>query len=169
MLLWWRVTWEFFYIFNSTWVTTSKCVLVVIDTVDGEDNLEEKTREAADIRMCHFGWNCLQLGRDMLWWLGWHLSFYTFIMSDNIKKMCFGGRRHSGRQGLTIMRRPLRSVISWFLQLESSLLVSFSSFSTLGRASISPLSTFDVIYLGVVCDTHWSGQTFKCNHHWRTF
>ena len=32
-------------------------VLVVIDTVDGEDNLEEKTREVADMfdRMCHFG------------------------------------------------------------------------------------------------------------------
>ena len=33
------------------------CELVVIDTVDGEDNLEEKTREVADMfdRMCHFG------------------------------------------------------------------------------------------------------------------
>ena len=28
---------------------------VVIDTVDGEDNLEEKTREVADIRMYLFG------------------------------------------------------------------------------------------------------------------
>ena len=41
--------------------------LVVDDTVDGKDNLDKKTREVADIRMYHFGWNFLQLGCDMLW------------------------------------------------------------------------------------------------------
>ena len=46
---------EIFYVLNSTWLTTSTCELVVIDTVDGEDNLEEKAREVADIRMYHFG------------------------------------------------------------------------------------------------------------------
>ena len=36
----------------STYVTTlSTCELVVDNTVDGEDNLEEKTRGVADIRM----------------------------------------------------------------------------------------------------------------------
>ena len=38
---------------------------MVDDTVDGKDNLEEETREDAEIRMCHLGWNFLQLGRDI--------------------------------------------------------------------------------------------------------
>ena len=47
--------------------TFYSCGLVVEVTVDSKDNEAEKTREVADIRMCQFGWNCLQLGRDMLW------------------------------------------------------------------------------------------------------
>ena len=35
--------------------------------MDGKDNLEENTREVADIQMYHFGWNFLQLGSDVLW------------------------------------------------------------------------------------------------------
>ena len=40
---------------------------MVKGTVVGKDNKEEKTREIADIRMYHFGWNFFQLGSDMLW------------------------------------------------------------------------------------------------------
>ena len=38
----------------------------VDDIVDGKDNSEEMTREVADIRMYHFGWNFLQLACDTL-------------------------------------------------------------------------------------------------------
>ena len=41
--------------------------MVVNGTVDGKDNKEEKTREVADIKMYHCGWNFLQLGHDVLW------------------------------------------------------------------------------------------------------
>ena len=65
MLWWWWLTWEFFIL--STCLTTfSTCKLVVDDTVDGKNKLEEMTREVADIRMYHFDKNFLQLGRDML-------------------------------------------------------------------------------------------------------
>ena len=67
--------------------------------VYGKDNLEEKTRDIADIRMCHLGSNFLQLGRDMLCWLWLTFKFYTFNMSENIKEMLFGGQWHSGWQG----------------------------------------------------------------------
>ena len=40
---------------------------MVDDTMDGKDNLEEKTREVADIQMYNFGWNFLQLGSEMMW------------------------------------------------------------------------------------------------------
>ena len=33
------------------------CGLVVDDTVNGKDNMEEKTSEVADIRRYHFNWN----------------------------------------------------------------------------------------------------------------
>ena len=49
------------------------CKLVVDDTVDGKDNLDKKTREVADIRMYHFGWNFLQL----LW--GWWFLLSTCL------------------------------------------------------------------------------------------
>ena len=52
----------------STCVTTlSTCELVVDNTLDGEDNLSEKTREVVDIRLQHFDWNSLQLSSDMIW------------------------------------------------------------------------------------------------------
>ena len=47
--------------------TLSKCELVANVTVDGMDNKEGKSREVANIRMYHFGWNFFQLGCDMLW------------------------------------------------------------------------------------------------------
>ena len=48
---------------------------MVDSTVDSKDNKEEKTREVADIRNLYFN------------------------MSENIKKIWFGGWRHSGGQG----------------------------------------------------------------------
>ena len=44
------------------------CGLVVDDTVHGEDNLEEKTREDADIRMFYLvlRFEFVHQGRDML-------------------------------------------------------------------------------------------------------
>ena len=41
--------------------------LVVDNTVDGKDNMEEKTSEVADFRRYHFSWNYLQPGSDMQW------------------------------------------------------------------------------------------------------
>ena len=41
--------------------------MVVYDSVDGKDNLEEKTREVADRMMYHFDYIFLQLVFDMLW------------------------------------------------------------------------------------------------------
>ena len=50
----------------SSGVTTiSTCELVDKDTVDGRDNLKEKTREVTDIRIHRFAWNFLQQGCDM--------------------------------------------------------------------------------------------------------
>ena len=52
----------------STYLTTLDTGgLEVNDTVDSKDNKEEKTREVADIKMYHCGWNFLQLGHDVLW------------------------------------------------------------------------------------------------------
>ena len=41
--------------------------MVVYDSVDGKDNLEEKTREVADRMMYNFDCIFLQLVFDMLW------------------------------------------------------------------------------------------------------
>ena len=54
-----------FFILSTCLTILSICELVVDDTVDSKDNLEEKTREDAEIRMHHLGWNFLQLGRDI--------------------------------------------------------------------------------------------------------
>ena len=56
----------FFYTFNISDQTLSTNELEVIDTVKGRENLEEKTREVADIQMYHISHNFLQLGRDMV-------------------------------------------------------------------------------------------------------
>ena len=56
-----------FFILSTFLKTISTCELVVDDTMDGKDNLEEKTVVVADTRMYHFGRNFLQLGHDMLW------------------------------------------------------------------------------------------------------
>ena len=62
----------------STWE------LVVDNTMDGKDNLEEKTREVADIQMYHYGWNFLQLGSEMLCWRWLTSFFFTFSQCDNL-------------------------------------------------------------------------------------
>ena len=59
----------------------------------GEDNLEEKTREDADNRMCYLGLNLFN-NDD-----GWPEIFYVFNMSDCIKYMRVGARQHRARRG----------------------------------------------------------------------
>ena len=55
-------------LFNWKHVWQCTCELVVDNTVDGKDNMEEKTSEVADFRRYHFSWNYLQPGSDMQWW-----------------------------------------------------------------------------------------------------
>ena len=60
----------FLYFKHVSCLTTNE--LVVDGIVVVKDNKGEKTREVADIRMYHFGWNFFKhVGRDMLqwWWL----------------------------------------------------------------------------------------------------
>ena len=81
---WWCWSaWEFFNVFNisdqiSTWE------LEVDNTVHGEDNLEEKTREDADIRIYHISWRLF----DRTWYAVMMLVdmrvFNVFNMSDQI-------------------------------------------------------------------------------------
>ena len=78
--LWW-LTWDFFFIILTRLTTLSTYELVVDDTVDGKDNLEEKAREVVDIRM-YFGWNFLQLGCNLLSW--WWLISVFFIYSTSV-------------------------------------------------------------------------------------
>ena len=66
----------------TCWTTLRTWKLVVNDTVDGKDNLEEKTREVSKIRMYHLSWVFPHLGCDMLWWC-WLTSIFSHI-SDNI-------------------------------------------------------------------------------------
>ena len=66
----------------TCWTTLGTWKLVVNDTVDGKDNLEEKTREVSKIRMYHLSWVFPHLGCDMLWWW-WLTSIFSHI-SDNI-------------------------------------------------------------------------------------
>ena len=47
MQWWWWLTWKFF-ILPTCLITFKSRVLMVNDTLDGKDNLEEKTREVAD-------------------------------------------------------------------------------------------------------------------------
>ena len=59
---------------------------MVDGTVDSEDNKEEKTREAADIKMYHNSWNFRSLGCDIVSCCGFsglYQSFSTFNMSDH--------------------------------------------------------------------------------------
>ena len=70
------------YISLTCWTTLRTWKLVVNDTVDGKDNLEEKTREVSKIRMYHLSWVFPHLGCDMLWWC-WLTSIFSHI-SDNI-------------------------------------------------------------------------------------
>ena len=54
------------FILSTCVSTLSACELVFDDTVDGEENLEEKNREVAGIRMYHISLYFLQPGRDMV-------------------------------------------------------------------------------------------------------
>ena len=47
----------FFLLLATCLRTLNICELAVDDTVNGEDNMEEKTSEVADIRRYHFNWN----------------------------------------------------------------------------------------------------------------
>ena len=52
---------------TEQYLTTFSMIELVVDgTVVSKDNKEEKTREAADIRMYHFS-GIFQQGYDMLW------------------------------------------------------------------------------------------------------
>ena len=57
--------------------------MVVKDTVDGVDNLEEKTREDADIRMCPFGCIFLYRGCDAVVMVSWWTSKF-FLLSTSL-------------------------------------------------------------------------------------
>ena len=59
-------------VIESPFLGYPTCLILLIcfgghGTVDGKDNKEEKTREVADIKMYHCGWNFFQLGHDVLW------------------------------------------------------------------------------------------------------
>ena len=97
MLWWWGLTSK---ILSTCLTILSTCELVVDDTVDSKDNLEEETGEVAKIRIYHVTWIFFNL--DVICWgdIGWHPSFFfTFNVWDNIKDMWVGGRRHCGQQG----------------------------------------------------------------------
>ena len=70
------VHWKSFYLIPHLPYFCS-CGLVVDDTVHGEDNFEEKTREEADIRIYHISWHFL-IGCDMLWWCWLIWEFFMF-------------------------------------------------------------------------------------------
>ena len=67
--------------------------MLVDDTVDGKNKLEEKPREVAGIRIYHYGWNFFQKGCDMLCvvMVVEMKTVSSFNISDNIKVLCVGG------------------------------------------------------------------------------
>ena len=67
--------------------TSSTRELVVDNIVDGKKNLEEKTREVADIKMHHITRNFLQRGRCGLLMVVDMKLVYSFNMSDHIKSI----------------------------------------------------------------------------------
>ena len=71
------VHWKSFYLIPHL-PNICCCGLLVDDTVHGEDNLEEKTREDADIRIYHISWRFL-IGCDMLWWCWMTREFFLFL------------------------------------------------------------------------------------------
>ena len=71
------VHWKSFYLIPHLPYFCS-CGLVVDDTVYGEDNFEEKTREEADIRIYHISWHFVLIGCDMLWWCWLTWEFFLF-------------------------------------------------------------------------------------------
>ena len=75
---------------------------MVEDTVNGKDNMEEKTSEVADIRRYHFNWNfsttqdvicCCDCVRPERFFVN------SWNMYDNIKDMQVDVRQHCGRWG----------------------------------------------------------------------
>ena len=53
--------------------------LVFDGTVEGKDNRADNTKEVADIRKCHFKWNCLQPGCYELWWWWWTQTLFILL------------------------------------------------------------------------------------------
>ena len=122
MLWWWCLTREFFML--STWVSTSiTWQLVVDDTVDDKDNLEEKTREDADIRRYHIGRSFFK----RMWYSELIVDdiniLYIFNQCDNLEgHVCW----LSGTMWMTRTfrwRRPWRLVTSWCIHSLRSFLM----------------------------------------------
>ena len=66
------------FLFSTCLATLSTRELVVDDTVDNKDNLEQKTREDADIRMYYLGLNLFN--KDVICYCdgGWPEIFFLF-------------------------------------------------------------------------------------------
>ena len=75
-LWWWGLTSK---ILSTCLTILSTCELVVDDTVDSKDNLEEETGEVAKIRIYHVTWIFFNL--DVICWgdIGWHPSFFVYF------------------------------------------------------------------------------------------
>ena len=75
-LWWWGLTSK---ILSTCLAILSTCELVVDDTVDSKDNLEEETGEVAKIRIYHVTWIFFNL--DVICWgdIGWHPSFFCLL------------------------------------------------------------------------------------------
>ena len=71
------VHWKSFYLIPHL-PNFCSCGLVVDDTVHGEDNFEEKTREDADIRIYHISWHFF-IGVDVMWWC-WLTRDFLFVL-----------------------------------------------------------------------------------------
>ena len=63
--------------FNMSDNIKSTCELMVEDTVDSKDNLEEDTREVAKIRIYHFTWIFFNL--DVMCWGDIRLTSIFFV------------------------------------------------------------------------------------------
>ena len=57
---------HFFLLLATCLRTLNTCELVVEDTVDSKDNLEDDTMEVTEIKMYHFSRNIFQLGCEVL-------------------------------------------------------------------------------------------------------
>ena len=160
---------QVFFILSTCLTTLSTCELVADDTMDGKDNMEKKTTKVAEKTDVSFR---LEFSSTRMWYAVVILVdmkvFFVFqhVLQDLIHISWWMTTPWTARS--TRRRRP--GDVS--LQLESlvfcsSLLASFSSFSTL------------LYHEPCCCHKHRSCQTLKCTHHqnssshprlhWRTF